>query len=135
MRPSDPFSHRSSAAATFAPARAWTSPSWAGLAWNIDSKTGRELSRVFPDGSTTRHEGSSSSNYTWTSAPLGIDASIVLTPHLAVVPQLRFRFEPLWFLNDGCCGGSQSAGRLTLRLEILNPTARLPHCPTAPLPH
>ncbi len=88
-----------------------------GLEHRLQDRTG-VVTRVFPDGSTTRHEGSSSSNYTWTSAPLGIDASIVLTPHLAVVPQLRFRFEPLWFLNDGCCGGSQSAGRLTLRWKF-----------------
>jgi hypothetical protein len=53
--------------------------------------------------------------FTWLQVPLGFDAEIALRPHLSLVPQLRFYFDPLAFMNDGCCDGTQGRARVAIR--------------------
>jgi len=53
--------------------------------------------------------------FTRLQVPIGLDGDIRLRRHLSLVPQIRFYFDPLGFLNDGCCGGTQSRVRLAMR--------------------
>jgi len=69
-------------------------------------------------GVVTHNDYDWSSSFTWFYMPMGLEAVVPLTSHIALVPQARVGINPLGFLNDGCCGGKQYRLKLGMRLTF-----------------